>query len=296
MKHKFSFVVTLWWVLLCALAGFFLLVTAHRQPRRSDSENRMLAGYPELSPASVARGDFMSGFEAFLSDGFFGRERVIGFTRSLLDRLSTLSEDDRLAMEDRDMERRLDAELAPPEEGDGEPETPGGAPEEAEEDDPEDDAADLALPADAEPITAENSYIWLDRVDGGRKLVYTYKRRDVETYAGILRQIKSLLPRDGALCFTQVPLSALAHRWLNQRDVYRGWGSTVEAMLEDALGDAPGIYVFNVYDILEPDMTGDIPMFYATDHHWTVEAACRVCAKMLERQGLPVIPYEEYAY
>ena len=108
MKHRFSFIVTLWWVLLCALAGFFLLVTGPKQPRRSDTENRMLAGFPEVSPKSVVSGDFMSGFESYLSDGFYDRDGVITFTEKLLGNFSTLSEDDRLAMQSEEMEDRLE--------------------------------------------------------------------------------------------------------------------------------------------------------------------------------------------
>lgn len=302
MKHKFSFIVTLWWVLLCALAGFFLLVTGNKHPRRSDAENRMLAGFPDASPKSVVSGDFMTGFEDYLSDGFFDRDGVIAFTERLLGRFSTLSGDDKLAMQSEDMENRLDAELANVGSGADEPVDgpseagPAGddSPEEVEDDIEED--VEVAVADGEEPLTAEKSYIWLDRVDGGRKILYTYDNANLWQYAEILKLIRSNLPQDGTVCFTQVPLSAIANRWTTQQDVYCGWGSTIETVLQQAVSDTPGIYIFNTYAILEPDMTGDTPMFYTTDHHWTAEGAYRVLAEMLRRQGVPVIPYDEYSY
>ena len=294
MKHKFSFIVTLWWALLCALAGFFLLVTGPKQPRRSDTENRMLAGFPDISPKSVVSGDFMSGFENYLSDGFFDRDGVITFTEKLLGNFSTLSGDDKLAMQSEEMEDRLDAELIPSSDEEEAPAEPAPA-EEDEEDDIE-EGVEVTVAEGEEPLTYEKSYIWLDKPDGSKKILYTYDNDDVRKYGEILKYIKSNLPAEGAVCFTQVPLASIANRWITQQNVYSGWGSTVEKALEQAVADTPGIYVFNTYDILEPDMTGDVPMFYSTDHHWTAEGAYRVLSRMLERQGLPVIPYEEYSY
>ena len=109
MKQKLSFVVALWWVILCAIAGLFLVVLAEKQSHPSDAENRMLAGFPRVSGQALASGEFMSGFESFLSDGFFARNDVIELTEDLLDNFSTLSSDERLSMESEKMERQLDA-------------------------------------------------------------------------------------------------------------------------------------------------------------------------------------------
>ena len=84
MKHKLSFIVALWWVILCLIGGVFLLGTSDKQPRLSESENRMLAGFPKLSAASLASGEFMTGFESFLSDAFFGRDALVRTSDRLL--------------------------------------------------------------------------------------------------------------------------------------------------------------------------------------------------------------------
>ncbi|MBR4441965.1 MAG: hypothetical protein IKS52_01680, partial [Clostridia bacterium] len=84
MKHKLSFAAALWWVILCAVAGLFLIVVSDKDSRLSESENRMLAAFPEVSAKSVVSGDFMTGFDAFLSDAFFDRDGVVSFTEKLL--------------------------------------------------------------------------------------------------------------------------------------------------------------------------------------------------------------------
>ena len=112
MKHKLSFVSALWWVILLAILGLFLTLLAGKQPRPSETENRMLAGFPELSARSVTSGEFMSGFEAYLSDGFFDRQGVIDFSERLLGRFSTLKGDELFAARAADMEQRLAAEEA----------------------------------------------------------------------------------------------------------------------------------------------------------------------------------------
>lgn len=67
MKNKFSFLTALWWILLLAVLGFFLLAATDKHSRESEDENRMLAAFPTLSGKSLADASFMNGFEDFLS-------------------------------------------------------------------------------------------------------------------------------------------------------------------------------------------------------------------------------------
>ena len=309
MKRKLSFVAALWWEILLAILGLFLVLLAGKQPRPSETENRMLAGFPEVSAQSVVSGDFMSGFESYLSDGFIGRQGVIDFSERLLGRFSTLKGDELFAARAADMEQRLAEEGAMQAQADA-PQADAGAVETA--DAPEESAAAALIEADddaeedidagaqfsdeALPVTAENSYLWLKRVDGGRKILYKYDNAQIQSYSETLRRIRALLPSDGVVCFTQVPLAQIANRWTDQRETYCGWGSTVELVLEKCLEGTQGIYVFNTMEILEPHMEGDVPMFYHTDHHWTAEGAYLVLEEMLKAQHLPVIPYDEYTY
>lgn len=359
MKHKFSFTVALWWVILCAILGFFLIVATNKHSRLSETENRMLAAFPEANAQTLSSGEFMSGFEDFLSDAFFARDGVVQLTDGLLERFSLLSEDEKLVYQARDMEKRMasegvnpavdpNADAAEPAEdraapqtfeapvsradapaGDARPdatEAPlmiafGGAEEGADADAP-DEEADLDAGGDgmdaggdgmdeadddAEggeldaalgkvPLTAANSFMWLEKSNGKLEKIYTFSNRDIGTFAETLKRIKAYLPADGLVLYTQVPLASIGNRWAHAKRSVVGWGSSCELVLEKYLEGEDDILIFNCMEILEPYMAAGAKLFYETDHHWTAEGAYLVAAEMFRRQGLPVIPYDEYAY
>ena len=165
-----------------------------------------------------------------------------------------------------------------------------------ESDDEEEPSEKIVVQPGEIMITDKNSYLWYEHTDGTVTKQYTYDLKDIQTYAETLKIMQSYLPADGNIFFTQVPLASMAQRWRTQQDSYSGWGSSVEIMLEDCLEGTERIHVFSTYDILEPYVCGDTPMFYVTDHHWTAEGAYKVLTEMLKKQGLPIIPYEEYTY
>ena len=313
-KKKLSYTVALWWIILCAVLGLFLLAAGRKDSRLSETENRMLAGFPALTPRTLLSGEFMSGFDAYLSDAFFGRDRVIALTNRLVDGFSALSADERLAMASENMENRLAAEgdlQAERKDGESEPdssEQDATAPSESEPETPvildadavETDEPDAYIPdntpAGSFPLTDEHSYLWLVKADGGNELIYTYDNKDIATYAETLRLIQGYLPDDGNIFVTQVPLASIGNRWTDQQNLFSGWGSSVEVALERELANDERIYVYSPWTILAPYMTGDTPMFYKTDHHWSAEAAYIVFSEMLKTQHLPVTAYDEYRY
>ena len=304
MKRKTSFIAAVWWVTLCLVAGVFLMAFSDKHSRESDAENRMLQGFPEFSMQRVLSGEFMTDFETFLTDGFIGRDSAISFTNGLLDVFSVMSTDDRIAAATADMERELETGALQVENPGDEAaltvlaDVPGVVEVELpsnEEDEPEEEAS-LVVEEGQIPITDTHSFLWFEMADGSLKRNYTYNKSDIDTYAETLKIMQTYLPDDGQILFTQVPLAQIANRWVLQQDEYVGWGSSVEQMLEDSLAGTERIHVFSTYDILEPYVTGDPPMYYRTDHHWTAEGAYKVCAEMLRTLGLPVIPYEEYDY
>ena len=72
-------------VILIGIAGFFLIAATNKHSRLSETENRMLAAFPDVNARTLSSGEFMSGFEDFLSDAFFGRDQVVQLTNGLLD-------------------------------------------------------------------------------------------------------------------------------------------------------------------------------------------------------------------
>jgi len=105
MKHRCSFLITVWWILILAALGVFMLLFAPREERISDADNRMLAGAPEFGADEVISGEFMSGVDSWLSDGFFVRDKVVSFTKTLLAKTA-------LERYDVDVEAQLEKEAA----------------------------------------------------------------------------------------------------------------------------------------------------------------------------------------
>ena len=61
------------------ISYLLLALLAPREARISEDENRMLAGFPQLTEESLLSGDFFAGIEDYLSDGFFARADVVDF-------------------------------------------------------------------------------------------------------------------------------------------------------------------------------------------------------------------------
>ena len=99
MKRKTSFAVAIWWILALSIAGIFLMCTSDKEGRVSETENRMLQGFPKLSLTTIFNDEFTTQYEAFLADNFFGRDGVVSFTNGLLDSFSMLSQDDAMAQQ-----------------------------------------------------------------------------------------------------------------------------------------------------------------------------------------------------
>ncbi|MDD6143195.1 MAG: DHHW family protein [bacterium] len=104
---KGSFLITLWWVAGCLCLGALLLLLAPREARISEDENRMLAGFPAFSVETLKSGEFFSGIEDYLCDGFFGRAEVVMTVDTMLDVFNHQTEEQRQMQE----QARIDALL-----------------------------------------------------------------------------------------------------------------------------------------------------------------------------------------
>ena len=107
---KGSFLAALWWLMGCLCLGVLLLLLAPRESRLSQTENRMLAGFPALTAETLKSGEFFSGIEDYLSDGFFERDQVIGWTDSVLGVFDKRTEEQRQIQDAADIERLLIAD------------------------------------------------------------------------------------------------------------------------------------------------------------------------------------------
>lgn len=305
MKNKISFKFAVWWIALCAVLGVLLLITSDKQTRESDEENRMLAGFPELSVESIADASFMNGFDDFLTDAFFARSSIKSMTSRMTDVFSTLSADERLEQKAKDLEQQLANEGAAVDEEEIAPEAEIVRTEEVPAE-PDDDipvyeeasseSEDAYLSPEGETyVTEKKGYLRLRKNDGGTTTIVSYTPDILSEYANNLKLILSYLPEDGHIYFARSPVADMAHRWTTQTDQYCGWESTMENLLQ-GYTDSDRIHIFNVPAILEPHLASGEDVYYVTDHHWTAQGAYYVARDMLHYQGLPVASYDEYDY
>ena len=104
---KGSFLAALWWLMGCLCLGVLLLLLSPRESRLSQAENRMLAGFPELSAETLKSGAFFSGIEDYLSDGFFGRDQVVDMTDPVIGIFDKRTEEQIQIQEAAEIERLL---------------------------------------------------------------------------------------------------------------------------------------------------------------------------------------------
>ena len=110
MKKKITpiFYITLWSVML-VLLGIYYVALAPRDSSFSDTENRTLAGFPEVSMESVFSGRFGEDIENYLLDHFPGRDSVIMAVNRMENAVSFASHDEYLLIAE-DVEDPLDTD------------------------------------------------------------------------------------------------------------------------------------------------------------------------------------------
>lgn len=109
-EGKGSYLIMLWILIGSLCLGVLLVLLAPREQRPSMTENRMLSGAPEFSQETLFNGEFFSGVEDFLSDGFFGREDVISSADRLLGAFDMRTEEQRLIQLAVDTDQKLVAD------------------------------------------------------------------------------------------------------------------------------------------------------------------------------------------
>ncbi len=125
---KGSFLAALWWLMGCLCVGVLLILLAPRESRLSQSENRMLAGFPELTAETLQSGEFFSGIEDYLSDGFFARDKVVGWTDRVIGVFDKRTEEQIQIQEAAEIERLLVLDAQGGEELPAEEEIPASEP------------------------------------------------------------------------------------------------------------------------------------------------------------------------
>ncbi|MBQ6535259.1 MAG: hypothetical protein IJI40_00560 [Firmicutes bacterium] len=311
MKRKPSFILIYAMLVLLGGLGAYLLLFGAREERPSMAENRMLAGFPTLSGATVQDGSFMAGLEDFLSDNMPERDALVAQADGLMGRLSLAGTDAG------DGEDPMAAQVAAfAQEGADEPAaTPEPTPEPTYTPVPTDTPEPTATPepaaenpaATATPTPAPTATPTPEPKDlskvrpctftltekGGRlRTVYTFPTENILRAIRVLNAYRACLPADGHVFFAQPPFPGIAANL--QDGSCTGWGGDLEDTINEYSDE--GVYMVSVQKVLERHLLDGEYLYFTTDHHWTPRAACYTVNAILETMGVDPRPYDSYDF
>jgi len=330
MKNKLSFLLVYGMLVLFGGLGALLLWVGEKSPHPSELENRMLAGFPELSREAVQSGRFMEGLESYLSDNMPERDRLV----ARADRIMSLAALPGGPADGGDQEALFRQVAAFAQEGedrvtaapDGTPEpsptaepvTPEPTPT-AEQTTPEPARADTPEPEQsAAPETVEPTEVPVDtprpeatsapaekdlstigpcfftctRADGSVHTVYTFPPENIRRMIKTLNAYRAVLPPDGHVFFAQPPFPGVAANL--QSGEFVSWGGELENTI-NAYSDE-GVYMVSVQAVLQQPLLDGEYLFFTTDHHWTPRAACYTANALLSTLGIDPKPYDSYTF
>ncbi len=319
MKRKASFILIYAALVLLGGLGAYLLLFGAREPRASLTENRMLAGFPELTRESVRQGTFMSGLEDFLSDNMPERDELVAQADGIMERLAlpdpqgTGFEDDPvaaqvadLAQQEGEMPEELPAYTPQPTAAPTDTPVPADTPapketpaskettEEMAAPDPGPTAAPTTRPVPTEKDLSAvgNCTFTLTKKNGQIQPVYIFPRENVLHAIRVLNAYRACLPADGHVFLAQPPFHGVASNLMDGSCV--SWGGDLEDTINEYSDD--GVYMVSVQKALEqPLLNGEI-MYFTTDHHWTPRAACYTLNAILRTMGVDPRPYDSYDF
>ena len=283
MRRKLSFLVTLWWVILCGVIGICMLLFANRTPALSEQENRTLSGMPRFSWEAMKNGEISESFESFLTDQFFLRSAVVDGANTVRHLFSALTVDELLNVDGEEV-------FVPDNQVAKEPEAVASA-EEATQTAEQEPTQQTQTNAPA-VAAGDSASIWLNHKDGTKTALFTYDKTDLEKAASVLNRYAALLPVGGKLHVMLAPRAQTANKLALHLDSESGWTSEVEASLQSLV--SKNVVVHSAYDILQNDMLGGDYLYFRTDHHWTARGAYLIADSMLKSDGYQTVPLADY--
>ena len=285
MRRKLSFLITLWWIILCGAIGVCMLLFAGKTPVVSVEENRTLAGMPAISLSTLKNGGISESFESFLTDRFFLRTELVDGANALKHLFSALTVDELLGAEGDEVFVPADESATQDEQ-----QTAIDQPEEATQ--PEEVNQQAQTPTTT-TITGDSVNVWLNHRDGTKTALFTYSKEQIEKAATVLNQYAALLPVGGKLHVMLAPRAQTVNKFALHLDTESGWTSEVEAALQPLV--SKNVVLHSAYDIFqEPILSGDY-VYFRTDHHWTARGAYLAAESMLKSEGFQTVPLKDYS-
>lgn len=334
-EGKGSFLAALWWMLGCLCLGTLLLALAPKESRPSAEENRMLAGFPELTLESLRSGAFFSGIEDYLSDGFFFRQEAVDAAERMEELWNRQTEDERLIAQTERMDRMLvenndgalEEEEAEEEEKAALPTlspapTPAPTATAAPAASPAPTVSPTPVPAPAAALDAPSPAVTVPPTPSSAptptpKIIVPLEEDAVYTLTLLSDDGKNSqvydYPAQNLETFadhlnylkTLLPEDGEIHFMqvpvsaVGQRVGRKGSRFTGWVSdMEEALQSQvrEGIEIYNAPAILNDALSRGETLYYHTDHHWTPLGAWYAIDAVMQRRGYPTVPYEEYEY
>ena len=286
MRRKLTFLVTLWWIILCGALGVCLLLFANPKAVVSEEENRTLAGLPQITVKALLSGGISESFENFLTDQFFLRSDIVDAATTLKHLFSVLTVDELLNEEGEEVfVPALDSASEPDEAA----EATVNAGQAAE---PDDETQAAPETADSAVLTGDSASVWLLGRDGSKTALFTYSAQELQKTADILNAYAALLPVGGKLHVMLAPRSQSANKLALHLDTQTGWSSEIEPALRAMV--STNVVIHSAYDILQDSILNGEYVYFRTDHHWTARGAYLAADAMLKSAGYQTVPLSDY--
>lgn len=278
----------LWLAILFCLGGYYLFF-APRDSGFTETENRNLAAFPQITAESLFSGKFGQEIETYLLDRFPLRNTAIDITNRFESLLSLATHHDYLLIAD-DVDDPLDEELNNADmdallgELNSATKPPATDPPEATEPEvtePVENPPIVPKPAVTLEDIPETLGMYMD-TGYGLEALRSYGRSNVAAVTAVLNKYAALLPENGKLMFTVGPPSYLTNRFVNAGNkvsFHNTWDEAVTAL------GADNVYAFDSCQILSDSIKKGEYVAFRTDNHWTPYGAYLIYRKMAAQAG-----------
>ena len=276
MKKYLRFAENYILLLGCLTLGLFLLLFADHAGGVSETENRTLQPFPELSVDAVASGRYMEEFEDYLSDAFPARERMIAVSNALTGVFGKTDAQE-------EARRLYDEELGMINDFAPEESAADAAPEQTE--------TAETLPA-APAAEAKSAAFWVVQLDGTVKNIEKYTPDTVSHLAAVINRYREALGENGRVFLINSPASDVANGLFDTHR-FTDWGYDLDEALQPLLKS--GAKIYDVPGLLEP-YRDETALFSTSDQHWYVKTAWRVSNAFIKDLGYAPTDFYDYDY
>lgn len=282
------------WVLLFLSVGTYYLLFAPRTGEFTETENRTLASFPEVTAESIFSGRFGEEFETYLLDRFPARTDVIALVNWFQSSVSCASHEEYLLiaedvkdpLDNAEYLDSLDALLADMNAATELPLEPT-ATEEASSS----IVSEEPLPVEDPPIEEKPAAtladfpaavgMYMDTGDGAVEMK-GYYTKSVAAVTAVLNKYAALLPENGKLMFTVGPPSYLVNIFVNAEEkvsFQSNWDDVINGL------GADNVYAIDSTEIIGEAVQRGEYVAFRTDNHWTPYGASLVYTSMALQAG-----------